>query len=159
AAGLLVLQAEIAQEIADEIELALDRSHPAFRQAAQTSLSSQEHEAYDLYLKGRYFWNKRSVEGFQQAISSFQQAINKDPNYAPAYAGLADSYALMGTYNWSPSSVVMPKARAAAMKALSINENLAEAHVSLALITETYDWDWQTAEKEFRRAIELDPNY
>ena len=159
AGELLLLQAEIAREIADEIEVALDPGHQRVRQVAQDSLSPSEHEAYDLYLKGRYFWNKRSLEGFEQAIASFEQSINKDPHYAPAYAGLADSYALMGTYNWAPSKLVMPKARAAAMKALSINENLAEAHVSLALITETYDWDWQTAEKEFRRAIELDPNY
>jgi TolB-like protein/DNA-binding winged helix-turn-helix (wHTH) protein/Tfp pilus assembly protein PilF len=159
AQAILVIQAEIAQEIADEIDAALSVSHQRISPVTQNALSPTEHEAYDLYLKGRYFWNKRNIEGFQQAITSFQQAINKDPNYAQAYAGLADSYALMGTYNQAPSSVVMPKARAAAMKALSINENLAEAHVSLALITETYDWDWQTAEKEFRRAIELDPNY
>ena len=159
AQAILVLQAEIAEEIADEIDAALNSSHERLKAIAQSSLSPAEPEAYDLYLKGRYFWNKRSIEGFQQAITSFQKAINKDPRYARAYAGLADTYALMGTYNWSPATVVMPKARESAMKALAIDENLAEAHVSLALITETYDWDWQTAEKEFRRAIELDPNY
>jgi TolB-like protein/DNA-binding winged helix-turn-helix (wHTH) protein/Tfp pilus assembly protein PilF len=157
--AILVLQAEIAEEIADEIDAALNSRRQRVKAIAQTSVSTEDPEAYDLYLKGRYFWNKRSFEGFQQAISSFQQAINKDPHYARAYAGLADTYALMGTYNWAPTSVVMPKARAAAIKALEIDENLADAHVSLALITETYDWDWQTAEKEFRRAIELDPNY
>ena len=158
AGALLVLQGEIAQEIADETELSLNDGHqrPSPRHG---SLTPQQYEAYDLYLKGRYFWNKRSPEGFQQAVRAFQQAIAKDPNYARAYAGLADSYALMGTYNLAPASEIMPKARAAALRALAINENLAEAHVSLALIAESYDWDWQTAEKEFRRAIELDPNY
>jgi tetratricopeptide (TPR) repeat protein len=117
------------------------------------------YQAYDLCLKGLYFWNKRSVPGFQQAIEYFQQAIAKDPNYAPAYAGLANSYALMPGYTLAPAAQYMPKAREAAVRALEIDDGLPEAHVALALILENYDWDWNTAEKEYRRAIELNPNY
>jgi tetratricopeptide (TPR) repeat protein len=119
----------------------------------------KSYAAYDLYLQGRYFWNKRTAQGLQQAVEYFQQAIAKDPDYARAYAGLADSYALMSAYTVSPPSEIIPKARAAALKALELDEKLAEAHASLALIAQNYDWDWQSAEKEYRRAIELDPNY
>ena len=155
---LLALQAEIAQEIANEIRITLHG--PGRVEAAYAfPLTSQAYEAYDLYLKGRFFWNKRTIEGFQQAIDYFQQAIAKDPNYARAYAGLADSYALMGGYSTMPQMETMPKARAAALKALELDPNLAEAHTSLALITENFDFDWESAEKEYRRAIGLNPNY
>jgi TolB-like protein/DNA-binding winged helix-turn-helix (wHTH) protein len=156
--NLLVLQGEIAQEIAGEIQLALN-DHIAIRTATRTSLSPDAIEAYDLYLKGRYFWNKRTAQGFHQATECFQQAIAKDPNNARAYAGLADSYAMMSSYGLAPQNELMPKAGSAARKALALDEGLAEAHTSLALITENYDWDWQGAEKEYRRAIQLDPNY
>ncbi len=156
--NLLVLQGEIAQEIADEIQLTLG-NHKQVTPPSQPSLSPQTYEAYDLYLKGRYFWNQRSIDGFHRAIGYFQQSISKDPNYARAYAGLADSYTLLSGYSSAPQTEFIPKARAAALKALELDENLAEAHTSLALITENYDWDWQTAEKEYRRAIELNPNY
>ena len=92
-------------------------------------------------------------------MESFERAIAEDPGYARAHAGLADTYALMASYYVAPQSELIPKARAAALKALDLDENLAEAHVSLALIAQNYDWDWQTAEKEYRRAIALDPNY
>jgi TolB-like protein/DNA-binding winged helix-turn-helix (wHTH) protein/Tfp pilus assembly protein PilF len=155
---LLVLQAEIARDIAGGIQLTLgdnkgvaaDRKPPA---------PPSSYEAYDAYLKGRYFWNKRTAEGFQQAAEYFQQAIAKDPNYARAYAGLADTWALMSTWTMVPASEFVPKARAAALKALQIDDGLAEAHTSLALIAEFFSYDWQTAEKEYRRAIELDPSY
>jgi TolB-like protein/DNA-binding winged helix-turn-helix (wHTH) protein/Tfp pilus assembly protein PilF len=156
--NLLALQGEIAQEIAGQIQLTLD-DPKRIDAVHQPSLSPDAIEAYDLYLKGRYFWNKRTAQGFQQAIECFQQAIAKDPTYARAYAGLADSYALISNYNLAPQNELMPKARAAALKALELDEGLAEAHTSLALITENYDWDWPTAEKEYRRAIQLDPNY
>jgi TolB-like protein/DNA-binding winged helix-turn-helix (wHTH) protein/Tfp pilus assembly protein PilF len=156
--NLLVLQGEIAQEIADEIQLTLgDRKRND--RVFQPSLSPQSYEAYEFYLKGRYFLNKRTSESLQQAIKYFQQALDKDPVYARAYAGLADSYALIGGYSLTPRTESMPKARAAALRALQIDDSLAEAHNSLALVAENYDWDWQTAEKEFRRAIQLDPNY
>ena len=155
---LLFVQGEIAQEVAEGIQLTLaDNRKPAA--AAPAALSAASYEAYDLSLKGRYFWNKRTAQGFQQAEQSFQQAIAKDPEYARAYAGLADTYALMSSYYLAPPNEVMPKARAAALKALQIDEGLAEAHTSLALIAEMYDWDWKTGEKEYRRAIQLNPNY
>jgi len=155
---LLALQAEIAQEIADEIQLTLG-DHRRSESAHLPALSPNAYEAYDLYLKGRFFWNKRSGPGLQQAIEYFQQAIAKDPQYARAYAGLADSYALLGGYTGLPQTKIMPKARAAAMKALELDPNLAEAHTSLALITENFDFDWETAEKEYHHAIDLNPNY
>lgn len=156
--SLFVLQEEIAREIADEIQLTLGQQ-PRRSAATQAALSPQTYAAYDSYLKGRFFWNKRTVQGFQQAVEYFQQAIAKDPSYARAYAGLADSYAMMSTYGVVPQNEFMPKARAAALRALEIDEKLAEAHASLALIAEQYDWDWQAAEREFRRAIQLDSNY
>ena len=157
--GLFTLQGEVAHEIADEIQLTLGDPH-RFNAAHRTvPPSTGSYEAYDLYLKGRYFWNKRTYEGFQQAAEYFQQAIAKDPNYARAYAGLADTLGLISVWQWGPPTELMPKARNAAVKALELDENVAEAHTSLALIAENYDYDWPTAEKEFRRAIQLDPGY
>ena len=156
--GLLALQTEIAQEVSDEIQIVLGE-HKRIAPSSAPTLSPKGYEAYDLYLKGRYFWNKRTPLGFQQAVEYFQQAIAKDPNYARAYAGLADTFALMSTWGQVPQNEFMPKARAAALKALQIDESLAEAHTSLALIAENYDYDWQTAEKEYRRAIQLDASY
>jgi len=158
---VLSLQAEIAEEIAGEIQLTLgsrQEATAADRPVAASSVTTS-YEAYDLYLKGRYFWNKRTADGFLQAAEYFQQAIRRDPNYARAYAGLADTFGLMSTWQLVPQNEFMPKARAAALKALEIDETLAEAHTSLALIAENYDYDWQTAEKEFRRAIQLNPDY
>jgi DNA-binding winged helix-turn-helix (wHTH) protein/Flp pilus assembly protein TadD len=122
-------------------------------------LSPKSAEAQDLYLKGLYFWNQRTVPGFQQAIEYFQQATTVDPNYALAYAGLANSYTLLTAYSSTSSTLYMPQARAAASRALQLDEGLAEAHTAHALIVQNHDWDWQTSEKEYRRAIELNPNY
>jgi TolB-like protein/DNA-binding winged helix-turn-helix (wHTH) protein/Tfp pilus assembly protein PilF len=155
---LLVLQAEIAQEIGGEIQITLGEPK-RINAARETPLSPSAIEAHDLYLKGRYFWNKRTAEGFQRAVECFQQAVAKEPTYARAYAGLADSYGLMSSYSVALPKEVMPKARVAALRALELDDGLAEAHASLALIAQNYDLDWQTAEKEYRRAIELDPNY
>src|SRR3984957_5500333 len=161
--SVLAVQGEIAQEISDEIRTILgDPTAGAGRLAATTGAATTDpksFEAYDDYLKGRYFWNKRTPDGFREAARQFQQSIAKDPGYARAYAGLADTYALMAEYYLGPPDELIPKARAATLKALSLDEQSAEAHASLALIAQNYDWDWQTAEKEFRRAIELDPNY
>ncbi len=157
--GLLALQGEIAQEIADEIQPILGSDHKRISADRKSTASPSSYEAYDLYLKGRYFWNKRTKDGFQQATEYFQQAIAKDPNYARAYAGLADTYGLMSTWSLVPQNEFMPKAREAAVKALRIDASVAEAHTSLALVAENYDYDWQTAEKEFRQAIQLDPGY
>lgn len=154
---LFALQGEIAREISDEIRVAIGDKPVHARQ--QPALSPQNYEAFDLYLKGQYFWNKRTVEGFQRAIEYFQQAIAKDPTYARAYASLADSYSLIGSYSAAPPDQFMPKARAAALQALKLDDNLAEAHTAFALVVQNYDYDWQTSDREFRRAIELNPNY
>lgn len=155
---VLALQDEISQEIADEIQLTLGKKQRPTEPPRQP-LSAQSYEAYDLYLRGQYFWNKRTPEGFRQGVEYFQKAIDKDPNYAQAYTGLADAYALMSTYGLVSHREFMPKARAAAVRSLELDETQAGAHASLALIAENYDYDWNTAEKEFRRAIQLNPNY
>jgi TolB-like protein/DNA-binding winged helix-turn-helix (wHTH) protein/Tfp pilus assembly protein PilF len=155
---LLGLQGEIAHEVSSEIQVALWEHEPVTPPTQQIS-SPQSYEAYDLYLKGQYFWNKRTVEGFQRAIDYYQQAIAQDPNYARAYAGLADSYALLAPYSAASPIEYMPKARAAALRALELDKDLPEAHTALALIVQNYDFDWQTAEREFQRAIQLNPNY
>ncbi|MGH9847774.1 MAG: winged helix-turn-helix domain-containing tetratricopeptide repeat protein, partial [Blastocatellia bacterium] len=116
-------------------------------------------EAYQLYLKGRYNWNKRSRGGLRTAGAYFQQAIDKDPGYALAYAGLADCYNLHSYYGELSPRESFPKAKAASIKALELDEGLAEAHTSLAFVRAWYDWDWPSAESEFQRALELNPNY
>ena len=116
-------------------------------------------EAYNLYLKGRYYWNKRTKEAFQKGLEYFQLAIEKDPTYALAYAGIADCYNLLQVYAYLPPKEAFPKARAAAEKALEIDPSLAEAHTSLAWVRVSYDLDWSAGEKEFKRALELNPNY
>jgi DNA-binding winged helix-turn-helix (wHTH) protein/TolB-like protein/Flp pilus assembly protein TadD len=122
---------------------------------------TDNNQAYQLYMKGRFFWNKRTVDGVKRSLDYFQQAIAADPNYAIAYAGLADSYTLAGSYGYIilPPGEAMPKAEAAAAKALAIDDSLAEAHASLGYIKFTYDWDWAGAEEEFKRAIALNPGY
>jgi TolB-like protein/DNA-binding winged helix-turn-helix (wHTH) protein/Tfp pilus assembly protein PilF len=155
---VLLLQGEIARETSDEIQTALGERR-LNTSVSRPALSQDSYEAYNLYLKGQYFWNKRTPEDFRQAIHYFQQATTKNPNYAPAYAGLADSYALIGGYSGVSQAEFIGKARAAALRALELDDKLPEAHTALALIVQNYDWDWQTAEKEYRRAIELNPNY
>ena len=153
------VQQEIAVETADAIFLALGEQKHVESVRAGTAISQNQSDAYLHYLKGRYFWNRRTEQGFELAIREFQSAIDKQPGYAQAYTGLADSYLLTATYGWVPPKVFMPKARAAALRAIELDEGLAEAHTSLAAIAQNYDWDWATAEKEYRRAIELNPNY
>ena len=122
---------------------------------------TENSEAYQLYMKGRFFSNKRTVDGVKKSIDYFKQAIQADPKYAVAYAGLADSYTLAGSYGYTilPPKEAMPQAEAAAAKALAIDDSLAEAHASLGYIKFTYDWDWAGAEQEFKRAIALNPLY
>ncbi len=157
---LLSLQTEIAREVGNEIEFSLSgRRNIEAAQAAAPGSGTKFYEAYDLYLKGRYFWNKRTAEGFRQAANYFQQAIDKNPDYGRAYAGLADTFSLMSTWYVGPQNELMPKARAAALRALQLDESLAEAHASLGLIKENYDYDWPGAEREFQRAIQLNPQY
>ena len=116
-------------------------------------------EAYQLYLQGRYFWNRRTAEGLRKSIEYFEQAIAKDANYARAFAGLSDAYSLQWGYGFVPPAEVIPKARAAAERALALDETLAEAHHALGALAWNYDWNWAEAEREFRRAIALNPHY
>jgi TolB-like protein/DNA-binding winged helix-turn-helix (wHTH) protein/lipoprotein NlpI len=154
---VLRVQEEIAAAIADQIELSLGQTPPEARTPA--SLSPRDYEAYDYYLKGRYLWNERTEEGLRLAIESFLKSIDLNGNDARAYSGLADAYALLGTYTYVPLAEVCAKARDAALKSLQLDPALAAAHTSLALINEQCDWDWATAGERFRKAIDLDPNY
>jgi TolB-like protein/DNA-binding winged helix-turn-helix (wHTH) protein/Tfp pilus assembly protein PilF len=155
---VLSLQSEIAHEIAGEIHLTLDAANPTATAAAQPQTASSR-EAYDLYLRGLYFWNKRGQEHIERATDYFQQAVAKDPNSARAYAALANSYALVSGYAGVPPKDLLKKADDAARRAVELDGNLAEAHVARALVAQDCDWDWATAESEYRRAIELDANY
>ncbi|MHC4808579.1 MAG: tetratricopeptide repeat protein, partial [Planctomycetota bacterium] len=120
---------------------------------------TQDPDAWDLYSWGRYYWNKRTEDGFKTAIDYFDLAIKKDPSYALAHAGLADCYILLGFYAYLTPNEAFPKAKEQAQKALSIDNTLAEAHTSLAYISTVYEWDWEHAESQFRLAIKLNPNY
>lgn len=115
--------------------------------------------AHEAYLKGRYFWNQRTGAGLQKSIEYFQQAIERDPTFAPAYVGLADSYDVLSALDFLPARDGYPKARAAATKALEIDDTLAEPHADLAWVKLAFDWDWADAEREFQRALERNPNF
>jgi serine/threonine-protein kinase len=154
-ADILSVQREIAREISGNLRLKLSGAEQ--RQLAKSY--TENPEAYQLYLKGRYYWNKRTEDGFQKAIEYFQQAINKDQKYALAYTGLADTYFALGEQSMRPPAEVYPVANTAATSAISLDETLAEAHTSLAYIKLRYDWDWAGAEQEYSRAIGLNPNY
>ncbi len=149
---LLATQREIAREIVEKMRLKVSGEEKAL--ARNYTESS---EAYQLYLKGRFYWNKRTGEALKKSIEYFNQSIEKDPSFALAYAGLADGYLVPG--NPLPPKQRMPKAKVAAMRALELDETLAEAHTSLARVLATYEWDWPGAEKEYKRSIELNPRY
>ena len=152
---LAALQREIARDVSDKLRVKLTGADE--RKLAKSG--TENAEAYKLYLKGRHQLNKRTEEGFRNAIGFFQQAIEEDPNYALAYAGVADVYNQMGAWTILPPRESFPKARSAAEKALALNDDLAEAHTSLAFVKFYYDWQFAEAEREFERAISLDPNY
>ena len=154
---ILSLQSEVARSIAQEIRIELT----PHEQAALKSVDPVNPEAYEAYLKGRYFWNKRTPDNLKKAIDYFNQAVEEGPKYAPAYAGLADSYALAGDWKYA---VLIPKdayskAKAAATMAIALDSTLGEAHISLAFCLDNFDWDWAAAGKEFVRGIELSPGY
>jgi TolB-like protein/DNA-binding winged helix-turn-helix (wHTH) protein/Flp pilus assembly protein TadD len=153
----LELQNRVARAIADQIRINLNPQE----QAALKSVKVVNPEAYESYLKGRYFWNKRTADGLRVALAYFNQAVEEDPNYAQAYSGLADTYALLGDWQYAVMTAkeALPKAKAAAIKALELDSSLGEAHNSLAFCLDGFDWDLDSAGKEFRRAIELNPGY
>jgi serine/threonine protein kinase/tetratricopeptide (TPR) repeat protein len=154
-ADMLSVQREIARQMTSNLRPTLS----GMEEAKANKQYTANPEAYQMYLKGRFYWNKRTPADFEKAIGFFQEAIGKDPNYAMAYSGLADSYALKPAYTNEASRDVMPKARAAAERALELDPNLAEAHASLGQIISYYDYDFPAAEKEFQKAIQLNPNY
>jgi eukaryotic-like serine/threonine-protein kinase len=151
---VLSLQDDVARQIAAQVQVKLTPQE----QKQLASPGSTNPEAYQLYLQGRFHWNKGDEPNLKKSIEYYQQALGKDPNYALAYAGLADSYSAFSDW-YSPPRQVMPQAKAAAVKALKLDESLAAAHNSLCVIYTIYDWDWQGAEKECRRAIELNPSF
>ena len=154
-ADMLSVQREIAREITNNLRPTLS----GVEQSRMDKQYTANSEAYQIYLKGRFYWNKRTPADIQKAVPFFQEAIQKDPNYALAYSGLADAYTLIPVYTRVPAREFMPKAKEAALKALTLDDKLAEAHASLGQISDYYDYDFVTAEKEYRRAIELNPNY
>lgn len=153
----LLVQTKVAQAIADQIRIQLTPKE----KSGLRHLKEVDQDAYDNYLKGRYFWNKRTAEGLSKAIDYFNQAIARDPTYAPAYSGLADSYALAGDWQYAlmTTKEALPKAKAAAMKAIELDSSLSEAHTSLAFCLEGFDWNWQQADQEFTQALQLNPGY
>jgi TolB-like protein/Tfp pilus assembly protein PilF len=151
---VLALQSDVAQAIAHEIQIKLTPEE----RSRLTSTHTVDPEAYEAYLKGYYFGNKRTDAGLRKSLQYFQQAIDKNPRYAPAYLGLADSYTLLGAYSLLSSKEAFPKAEAAAAKALSLDNGLAGAHAALAFANLSFDWDWTAAEREFKEALRLDPN-
>ena len=153
----LALQNKVARAIAEQIRIELTPHEQGVLKDARVV----DPKAYEDYLQGRYFWNKRTTEGLKKAVDHFNQAIARDPNYAPAYSGLADTYALLGDWQYAVMTPkeALPQAKAAALKALALDSTLSEAHTSLAFTLEGYDWDLESAGREFRRAIELNPGY
>ena len=152
---IFAIQEEIAESIADTLRKTFDI--PLEGAAVQRQTANLE--AYHAYLRGRYFWNKRTEEDLRKGIRLFQEAIEKDPRFALAHAGLADSHVLLGIYGAAPPAEVMPEARKAAVRALELDKTLAEAHTSLACVAAVYDWNWSAAEESFQRAIRLAPGY
>ncbi|MGI8835711.1 MAG: protein kinase domain-containing protein [Pyrinomonadaceae bacterium] len=152
---LLSVQREIAQQITGNLRLKLSPAD----QGQMARQDTDDAEAYQLYLKGRYHWNKRSRDGLSKSVEFFNQAIEHDPNYALAYAGLADSWFTMGWYQQVPIDEGYTRAKAAVTKALAIDPQLSEAHMTLATIKASYEWDWPGAESEFKLALQLNPRY
>ena len=151
---IFTVQDAISEQISTSLRLKLSSAD----KSRLVKRHTENLEAYQLYLKGRFYWNQRTGEALKTALGYFQQAIDRDPTYAAAYAGLADCYGIFPYYAVLPAIEAIPKAKSAALKALQIDEQLAEAHTSLALAYQG-EWDWEPSDKSFRRAIELNPNY
>ena len=151
---LLAVQEEIAKQVSDRLQLRLTGED----KERVSKHFTDDPEAYQLYLRGRFYWSKRTKEGLHKGIEYFKQAIEKDPGYAQAYAGMADCYAILVELEGSSPKEIYPLVAAAAQKAIELDDTLAEAHTSLAAAYE-YEWDWPKAEEQYRRAIEMNPNY
>jgi len=151
---VLTLQDEVARAIADEIQIRLNPKEATRLAGAPSVIPS----AYEAYLKGRYFWNQRTQDAVTKGLTYFQQSVQLDPNYALGYAGVADSYVVLGADQWMPSNEAYPQARAAALKALQLDDSLAEAHATLAEI-ELGNWNWAEAEAQYQQALKLSPGY
>src|SRR5207237_397156 len=155
ATDVFKLQDSISEKVTSALALKLSTAE----QKLLTKRYTDNPEAQQLYIKGRYFWNKRTAEGLQKSIEYFQQAVDLDPHYALAYTGLADAYLQLPAYSQTASMEVYPKAKAAAARALELDDALAEAHNSAAGVLSYFEWNWAAAEAEYRRAIALNPNY
>jgi TolB-like protein/DNA-binding SARP family transcriptional activator len=153
--SILEVQEEVARNIVEQIELNITPQE----RALLASRPRVDPEAYQNYLKGRYYFSQRTEDALHKSIESFQQAIASDPAYAPAYSGLAEAYAMLGFRGGLPSKDALSAAKTAALKAIELDNTLAEPHASLAFMAETYDWDWPTAEREYKQALELNPGY
>ena len=153
----LTLQNKVARAIAEQIRINLSSQEQATLKHGKVV----DPQAYEAYLKGRYFWNKRTGDDFEKAVEYFSQAVERDPNYAQAYSGLADTYALLGDWEYGVLAPreAFPRAKAAAIKALQLDDTLGEAHTSLAFCLDGFEWDLKSADGEFRRGIELNPGY
>jgi serine/threonine-protein kinase len=149
------IEQELSLEICERLRLRLNEEER--RRLAKRY--TENAAAYQAYLKGRYYWNQRTAKALRKAIENFEEAIKLDDCYALAYAGLADCYCLVSIYGGAPPKAVMPRAKTAAIKALEIDDGLAETHTSLAVALVWFDWDWEASEREFKRAIELNPHY
>jgi serine/threonine protein kinase/Tfp pilus assembly protein PilF len=152
---IFAIQDEISGEISGKLRLKLTRAD----KRRLTKRQTDDAEAYQLYLKGRHHWNRWTEDGFYKAIEYFQQAIEKDPTYALAYSGLADSYVLLGWNSYLPPKEAFPKGKIAAMRALRVDRDLGEGHAPRAAVLWLYDWQWQEAQTEFKRSIALNPAY
>ena len=152
---IFVVQDEISNEISEKLRLQLTQAEKKRLRKRHT----ENDEAYRLYLKGRHYWNKWTEDGFYKAIEQFQQAIAIDPGYALAYAGLADSYVLLGWNSYLPPKAAFPKGKAGAKIALQLDPDLAQAHTAMAALLWLYDWQWEEAQTEFKRSLERDPTY
>jgi tetratricopeptide (TPR) repeat protein len=152
---VLALQGEVAEAIANAVNVRLGAS----QQNSLKTLHSTSSEAQDAYLRGKYWWNKRTREGEFKGLEFFEKAVELDPGYAAAYAGIADSYSVLAHHGRIPPLKAMPRAKAAAIRAIQLDGSLAEGHNSLAIVDLSYDWDYAAAEAEFRKAIALNPNY
>lgn len=153
-AELVSLQSEIARDVSIKLKSKLSGAD----EAKVTGTSTADPEAYQAYLKGRYYWNRRTTENIKKAIEQFKAATDRDPNYALAYVGLADCYAVLGEYAGTPTAETAPQAKAYAERAIALDDRLAEPHATLGIVHDQL-WQWAEAEREYKRAIELNPNY